>query len=150
MKKYANRGFTLIELLVVIAIIGILSSVVLASLSTARNKGKATSAVSSMSAMRSQAELGNSNGTYITNICTVSTATTPGGLDELLDAANAQAGAGNATCFSDETGHDEWGAQVDLTDVGGSGTSAWFCVDSTGFAGYKSASAVGTGDYACN
>lgn len=33
-----KRGFTLIELLVVIAIIGILSSVVIASFSTARGK----------------------------------------------------------------------------------------------------------------
>ncbi len=49
--KVTNKGFTLIELLVVIAIIGLLSSVVLASLNTARGKARDAKRVAELSSL---------------------------------------------------------------------------------------------------
>lgn len=52
-----SRGFTLIELLVVIAIIGILSSVVLASLNSARVKGRDARRISDVKQLQLALEL---------------------------------------------------------------------------------------------
>ncbi len=56
-KNLVSSGFTLIELLVVIAIIGILSSIVLASLNTARTKGKDAARISNVKSLKTALEL---------------------------------------------------------------------------------------------
>jgi prepilin-type N-terminal cleavage/methylation domain-containing protein len=55
--KGQESGFTLIELLVVIAVIGVLSSIVLSSLNTARQKGADAAIKSNLANLRAQMEL---------------------------------------------------------------------------------------------
>lgn len=126
-----KKGFTLIELLVVIAIIGILSSVVLASLNTARSKGADAAVKSNLNNIRAQAELYyDTNGNY-TAVCTADTNVSKG-----LDAAS-QAGSGNATSDVCNGASGAWAAAAPLK------TSGYWCVDSTGTSAART-TALGT------
>ena len=65
MKKYhLNKGFTLIELLVVIAIIGILASVVLVSLQSARGKANDVKIISDVKQIKTVIESNYSGVAY--------------------------------------------------------------------------------------
>jgi len=57
----SKRGFTLIELLVVIAIIGLLASIILASLNTARSKSRDARRLEDMRTIQTALELYASN-----------------------------------------------------------------------------------------
>lgn len=131
--KTLQKGFTLIELLVVIAIIGILSSIVLASLSSARTKGEDAAIQSTLSNMRAQTELyySNNNDYGITvaanNTCTTGIfgSAAVGGLKTLVDSAKART---TITCAA--TASTTWAVSALLKSPVGSNTT--FCVDSTG------------------
>lgn len=72
-RRGGQSGFTLIELLVVIAIIGILSSVVLASLNSARKKGRDARRISDVKQIQLALELYyDANGAYPATIGTAS------------------------------------------------------------------------------
>lgn len=123
MKQKLNRGFTLIELLVVIAIIGILASVVLASLNTARDKGTDAAIQASVNSLRAQAEISGqqANGSVDYSAICTDAAT-------IITDIDSKNGAGADYC-SDETGTWAYASQL----VGTS--DSFICVDSTGVSG---------------
>lgn len=121
--KNFKKGFTLIELLVVVAIIGILASVVLASLNSARTKGSNAAVKANLSGIRAQAEILYDTASSYASICADATVVSA------LDAAST-AGAGNTTsdeCYNEAAG---WVAEVPLRAA--EGTSVSWCVDSNG------------------
>lgn len=125
-----HRGFTLIELLVVISIIGLLSSVVLASVTTARNKGRQSSIKESMFQMRSQMGLYYS---VYGNYGNIADCTTGGFADGGATAIKNKILADGATsvgCIADtSSGSGAWSLYVTLPANGGN-----WCVDANGAA----------------
>ena len=144
-----QKGFTLIELLVVIAIIGILSSVVLASLNTARGKGADAAIKSNLANIRAQAEIQYDTLGCYSNTGTACSAAAPaavivgacpaaaaanifGQTNVAAQIAGATLAGGSFNTCSATVGGGAWAvAVITKTAVAGAAGSGW-CVDSSG------------------
>lgn len=154
-----SSGFTLIELLVVIAIIGMLSSIVLASMNTARTKAADSALQAQLTALRTTAETNYPDGSGgYDSLCAPGTAS----YTQFSNAVKDTNTAGNSMCLSSGTEGliysgtvavipktatpYQWAASVLMR------TGYYFCVDYTGAAVVQASRGIDNSplDVVCN
>ncbi len=138
-----NSGFTLIELLMVVVIIGILATIVVAVLNSAKGDANDASIKSEMSSLKTQTELIYSTNGSFDSVCGSNSVTQDSVVVQLINKINSLNGAGSVDCNSDDN---VFAFSTNLLNGGA------LCLDNTSSAGNINSSnqeytGITTGDY---